>query len=987
MKPTRMLLAAASTLFVSHAMAGEAVFYVTEEGEAMADVAVSVDGNKKLVGKNGFVVFDIESGSHQVELSQYGEWLGDFVFDTESADQNAEIQVDVLGGEALEDVAVYTPGQEEEPGLGQIAGYLVSAETEGPVTGARVVVAGTETAVISDEDGYFEFELPRGQYDLTINDPNYGSRDVSSIRVMANVATGVNLTMSLEGEGLIEEVVAVGTYIPSTATAQERDSSAVLDAIGSEQMARFGDSDAASALKRVAGVSIQNEFAVVRGMSGRYISSTLNGALMPSTDPLRRDVPLDLFPASILGGIDIQKSFTPNLPGDSTGGAIAMITKGMPEETGGKVSVSLGYNSRTTFNDAVSYEGGGSDYLGMDDGTREEPSSLSSLTNGGNDSLQLVSESQRINASKGLEPILAVHEVSAQPDKGFSISYGSFEETDSGAAGIYGALQYSDKWDVRHDATLNDVDGEGGYERSKRKIDLSGYFVYGREIGNSTYTSKSILLRKSDDTTRVTRRNDTDLETEEYSLQWVERQFLSQQFTGEHYFNLFADDTLTWSVGYAQTTRDEPDRRTYTYARSPESDAPLRFQGVAERRFSELTEDAITLGVDYLSEITLTDLILLKVNTGLMYSTKERDVEVARYQNTPVTSLDTSLPIEQILSLENIDSGAFYYDGSTTSTDSYTATDDLFALYLSTEFDMDTVSFLIGARLEDSEQTLEYPDQGGSDNNALSESKLLPALSLNWRATEDMQLRLSATQTVSRPGLTERSESEVYDPETDDRIVGNPDLVISEITNLDVRAEYYFSDEESVTVALFYKDISDPIERVVGESRDTTTYENVESATVQGLEVDFRVNTLDTDSFSGFVGGNLSYIDSEVDLGSGRASILEGSSNRPLQGQSEYLANVQIGFDHLSTGQSVTVLGNYFDDRIFTVGRGDLDNELEDGRTTWDLVYSYDATEVLTVKGKLKNITDEKVSYSRAGSETESYQVGTSLSISADYLF
>src|SRR5690606_16547859 len=134
-------------------------------------------------------------------------------------------------------------------------------------------------------------------------------------------------------------------------TARQRDSSAVLNAIGAEQLARFGDSSAASALKRVAGVSVVGgQFAVVRGLQGRYISSTLNGSLMPSTDPMRRDVPLDLFPASVLGGINIQKSYAPDLPGDTTGGAIMMETKGLPDGEVRKLGVSGAINTRTTFN-------------------------------------------------------------------------------------------------------------------------------------------------------------------------------------------------------------------------------------------------------------------------------------------------------------------------------------------------------------------------------------------------------------------------------------------------------------------------------------------------------------------------------------------------------------------------------------------------------------------------------------------------------------
>src|SRR5690606_9928416 len=101
----------------------------------------------------------------------------------------------------------------------------------------------------------------------------------------------------------------------------------------------------AGALKRVAGVDVNDgKYAVVRGLDGRYISSTLNGDLMPTTDPLRRDVQLDLFPANILGSIQIQKSYTADMPGDTTGGSIGMATRNAPDERVHQISLAAGYN-------------------------------------------------------------------------------------------------------------------------------------------------------------------------------------------------------------------------------------------------------------------------------------------------------------------------------------------------------------------------------------------------------------------------------------------------------------------------------------------------------------------------------------------------------------------------------------------------------------------------------------------------------------------
>ncbi|MDK2777684.1 MAG: TonB-dependent receptor [Pseudomonadota bacterium] len=1001
MKPNRMLLGAASALFTVQVMAGQAVFYVTEEGSAVRDLAVSVDGQKKLVSSSGFVVFDIEDGSHKVELSKFGEWMGEFEFDTTDSSQNAEVQVEMIAGEAMPDINVYTPGQEEAVALGQLSGFLQSAETGGPVAGARVSVDGTEQAVMTDEDGFFSFELPRGEYSVKVNHPNYGEQDVNSVRVMGNVNTGVNLTMSMSGDGMIEEVVAVGSYIPSTATAQERDSSAVLDAIGSEQMARFGDSNAASALKRVAGVSVVGgQFAVVRGMAGRYISSTLNGSLMPSTDPMRRDVPLDLFPSSVLGGIDIQKSFTPDMPGDSTGGAIGMTTKGVPDGPETKLTLSAGMNSRTTFSDIESYNGGETDWLGIDDGTRELPSYADSMTNGGLDNPTVCSSSTCATEAdiaaigKSFENNYNVRSVQAKPTKGFAISNGNYSENDNGGFGHYAAFQYKDEWTARHDASINDVGEDGTYERSQRKVDLAGYLALGLDSGSSSYSSKTILLRKTDDTTKVSDAVYTSYDQRQIqtTLQWVERQFLNQQFSGEHYFNLIGEDQLSWRVGASQTRRYEPDRRTYTYAVSTNSTATPSLIGSVERRYSDLTEDSIDLGVDYSSDIELDNAMLLKLKTGILVSNKSRTVDMQRYGAKIIdsSSVSSTLSPEEIFTDSNLDDYYVSITGTTTSTDSYEAEDNVYAGYLSGELDMNSVSVLAGARFESFEQSLEYPDSS-KEESKLDDSFLMPVISANWRATEDSQIRASISQTISRPGITERSESASYDPETDDVLSGNPDLEVSKIVNLDLRGEYYFSDEDSMSVALFYKDITDPIERTVidgsGSASDGYTFDNVTGATLQGLEIDFRKSVFSESEFSGFVGGNFSYIDSEVDLSGTDAERLEGESSRELQGQSKYLSNMQFGVDHLATGQSLTLLVNYFGDRIYATARGSLESEIENERTTVDLVYSYDPDEFISVKAKVENLTDSPVRYSRSDSVIEEYYEGTKINTSVTFNF
>ncbi|MGB1092931.1 MAG: TonB-dependent receptor domain-containing protein, partial [Oceanobacter sp.] len=379
---------------------------------------------------------------------------------------------------------------------------------------------------------------------------------------------------------------------------------------------------------------------------------------------------------------------------------------------------------------------------------------------------------------------------------------------------------------------------------------------------------------------------------------------------------------------------------------------------------------------------------------GFSMSTKERDVTLERVgintTSTGVAAMDMTADVEELVNDAAFNDGYLIISNRTTATDSYGATDDITALYGSLKFDFADFQVLAGARYEDSSQSLSYPYSGSGDNT-LDSTEVLPALNVNWFINEDYQLRFAASNTLSRPGITERSDSVQYDPETDDAVYGNPDLVISKISNLDIRLEYYMEEDENITLALFTKAITDPIERTVqdgsGSSSEGVTFENQDSADLMGLELDFRVNVIDTANWTGFVAGNFSYIDAEVTLSEDTAK-LEGVNSRKLQGQSENLSNLQIGFDHEDTGQSVTLLLNHFSERIYAAGRGEgQDAVVEDGRMSVDLAYNFEMNDELSMKAKIGNITDAKVSYSQGGQEIESYQEGIDISAGVSYQF
>jgi outer membrane receptor for Fe3+-dicitrate len=177
--------------------------------------------------------------------------------------------------------------------------------------------------------------------------------------------------------------------------AERAKAAASVEAFGSEQISRSGVSDAGAVVTKIAGAMIaEGKFAVIRGLSERYVSTTLNGANLPSADPYRQSAPLDLFPAQVIDRVVVTKTYTPDQPGTSTGGGIDVVTKSFPERQFLTVSVGGEYNTQSTGNENfLTYNGGGLDWAGMDDGTRALPEELERIPPG-----------QQLPANPGLIP-------------------------------------------------------------------------------------------------------------------------------------------------------------------------------------------------------------------------------------------------------------------------------------------------------------------------------------------------------------------------------------------------------------------------------------------------------------------------------------------------------------------------------------------------------------------------------------------------------
>ena len=288
---------------------------------------------------------------------------------------------------------------------------------------------------------------------------------------------------------------------------------------------------------------IDDKYANVRGLDGRYISTEFNGILMPSTDPLRRDIQLDLFPSNIVETIEVQKSFTADQLASTTGGSISVITKSMPDERSGSFAVSIGANSDFTGDTVQGYRDSATEEWGFDGGLRDVHSGVLEATNGARslticdpDLLGDLCTRQEVALAYALtfKPDYDPRPITADPDVGFDGSFGDRYELDQGELGYYIAGSYGRSTGYRGDATLSNPNGlDGGYNRTKDNVAVSGYGYLGYEHDSGEVSAKTTLLRSTDDVTRQTSATDVEGNVLDATiLEYVERQMFSQSFNG-----------------------------------------------------------------------------------------------------------------------------------------------------------------------------------------------------------------------------------------------------------------------------------------------------------------------------------------------------------------------------------------------------------------------------------------------------------------------
>ena len=773
--------------------------------------------------------------------------------------------------------------------------------------------------------------------------------------------------ISVPGGGGMGEIVVIGTKIPNTI----RTTREVVSVLSQAEIERSGEGDIAGALKRVTGLSVVGgKYVYVRGLGERYSLALLNGLPIPSPDPLRRVVPLDLFPTSLLASSLVQKSYSANYPGEFGGGVINLTTRAVPDEPFLTFGGSVGGNTVTTGELGYTYQGGRYDVWGFDDGTRRVPAALAAaqargqVLSLGNFTLGELQDVARSFSNSSTSVIQRNNNIPA--NLGLDVSAGTSFDIGASRFGIIASAGWSNDWMTKAGKQQNslgivNINGQQGLDlnqdfdflSTEHHIKFNAMVGLGAEFGNHKIRITNLYVKDTIKEARMQEGfNDADFDgalLNRSATAFFERQLIDTQAVGEFRFgNLSLDVRGT----YANSKRLSPYERGFRYAFTEQdgiNDFINSIQGPgqgANIAFSRLNEDVYGAAVD-LGYKFETLPFPVRVVAGYAFNDNIRESDYFQYRFQPSGEIPLAVAQQRpdfLLSDFNIQTYGIFLTQTNVLPGAarYEASLRVHGGYGQVELEpTDGVQFVAGVRYEKGRQVVTPIDLYSTGNVVIPETRIerdywLPAATLTWNFAEDMQLRVSASKTVARPQFRELAFQDYFDTETDRSSFGNPLLVDSQLTNLEGRYEWYFGRDERLTVGAFWKDIKNPIEVIsfISSASITNTFGNAPRASLHGLELDaqkiFRLDTLSEAAFFQarrvMLGVNYTYSKSKLKVRPGDrtfspdfqqvdADTLFRDGSR-LTGQSDHLINFQISLQNQDRLSEQTLLFNYASDRV-----------------------------------------------------------------------
>lgn len=936
-----------------------------------------------------------------------------------------------------------------------LTGKIVQIENgvEVPVEFAKVLMLNADSTVnkgtTSDFDGIFKIQVTPGKHLLALR--SGGLKDVT---MAIEVVAGENAPLKIEMQAPVMEMQEMQVIAYRIKTGEEElnkeiQASAGMDSKETvEQITAKGSGNTEEALTKMAGINSTNSVIYVRGMGDRYNAAYLNGLPVPSPNPELRVIPMDIFPTSIIDVLEVGKMMAPNYYGDFAGGAINIRTKKVFRSPTLKVSLGTGMNTSTTFKDFTTYNGGKTDFLGFDDGTRALPETVITMSKANATSIYkdgLYSSNE--GSGTGFANNFNTRMTKANPSTSFQIEGGNYKKFSKLGTGVgfVAMLSHSTGFQIQEgNSRFINAQNQLQYDFDTKKETFSaattGLASVLFDLSTNTKISANYLfINNSEDQTFQTwgYHRDFGEEKEVYSRRFTykENRIHNMQVVGSTSNLLQNRLNLNYGASYSITNSVEPDRRQISAQYADRNDTE-HYKLLAldanhtNRFFSNLDENetAVHFDADYtIFENKTNDTVKssMKLIVGGDFKVKDRQFNFRQFNylakglaedigdNFNINNPDAYLNDESVLT------GRLRIEESANPGNGYSAYQDIKGGNIGVRYMISRkIEVIPNVRIESGFQSVESRNQVQAniiDRNIISGVNFMPSVAAKYSFDDNNLIRFGASRTLTRPKFFEVAPFIYLAQIAGMAQIGNPNLVNGINNNVDLRYEYYApNNSDVVSFGVFGKLLESPIEQIMRPSAggQIISFDNTDGGIVSGVEMEFAKNLSflvksryrETSALKNFsIAGNVAYIYSQITIKDN--SGFTTNPKRPLQGASPIMVNVSARYDKVLRRTNselskspmklmASLSYSYSGKSLFAVGTQSMGDQYQFQNHLINAVVQLKLNQKWSVGVKGINLTNnlfrvmqQDVVNVGGWQEANSYRTGSVFSCSASYSF
>lgn len=822
-----------------------------------------------------------------------------------------------------------------------ITGNVKDSQNQQNIDGVSIQLTGqVQKFAATKSDGTFEIpQLAPGDYQLRFRIVGYKEYVTDTFTVAAGDTKQLQIRMEPEGKKIEEVEIRVRSNRESESSllAERQKASMVMQKVGSQELSRKGLGNVGEGVSKVVGVAkVGDDDIFVRGLGDRYNNATLNGLPIPSPNPDVKMISLEIFPSQIVKNIEVLKSFHSAYYGDFSGGNIDIVTKDFPEKAFFKVDLSFGANSQSTGKAFLGSNRNFVNLLGFSRQNRAMPDVV--------EGLQVYDSYNEGNGDPGFKTSWSPEQFQAPINSGLAVSGGDVFKYDNDRQFAYlfslsTKNDYSFKpgksaWYNAQQESIYDFDTETfNYETNTTGL-LSLQYQANRKtqfgvLGLFVNDSKNGVINNFGDNWDLGeiygRRNTL-----------LQNTLMTGQVFAKHEFS--SQDQFEASLGYTNTNGSIPDRTQWMAEARGDGQYQFSTNGITDinRYFSDLHDHDGAFHAEWNRRYDDADGILKGWVVGFDSRIKRRKFD-ARQIDADARQIRTLFEIDEldaILSPNRLGIGnstTWRYKEVPNEQNKYRSEMEIYAPYIHASLGFgEKWQLEAGLRFEQSRQSTDYKlsrdiISAPYRNNTIKGSDLLPGVSLKYLVDTKSNLLLSFSKTVARPLFTEAAPFRYNESAATAQRQGNPSLKNGHVYNVDLRYDFFPNPGELVSVAIFGKQLYDPIELVrLSGSEPMFSYVNSDRAIVAGVEVE--LNKKLTDRL--VLGINAAYQYTEIEFDKDRLSekgvpFYPTNFKRPLYGASPFMVNADLGYKARWSDASetqFTAAYGVFGKRLFLAG-------------------------------------------------------------------